>query len=414
MDYESLNKIDSLYGTPFYMFDKEAFIKNFDNLTRSFRALYDNFILAYSYKTNYTPYLCRLIKEMGGWAEVVSRLEYDIALRIGQDPAKIIFNGPVKHYEDIEIALNNGSLVNLDDWYEIDLVDKYAADYPGKHIRLGIRINVGLCDQSGDSHIQSSLKTGRFGFSPDRENLQALKKRLDEIPGLSVVSLHGHTSTTDRSLWCFETITRTLCGIAEACFPDTIEYLNIGGGFFGYVPPEMGLKNVPSFDEYAHAVVETMKESRVVMNRCPKLVIEPGVAMVANTFSLVSKVVALKTIGDKKFVIIDGSAFHVKPTMHNVNQPHAFIYRKRSCKSKKFDVVGSTCMEKDIILKDIVEPLPQRGDYIIVNNVGAYTTVLSPPFINPAPAVLKLGGKGDVHQIRQRQSLDHFIIDYEL
>lgn len=414
MDSESFKKIDSLYGTPFYLFDETAFIKNFEDLSRAFNSLYDNFILAYSYKTNYTPYLCGLIKDMGGWAEVVSRLEYDIALRIGQNPAKIIFNGPVKYYEDIEIAFNNGSLVNLDDWYEIDLIDKYAADYPGKHIRLGIRVNVGLCDQSGDSHIQSSLKTGRFGFSPDRENLQALKKRLDEIPGLSVVSLHGHTSTTDRSLWCFETITRTLCGIAESCFPDTIEYLNIGGGFFGYVPPEMGLKNVPSFDEYAHAVVETMKESKVVMNRCPKLVIEPGVAMVANTFSFVTKVVAVKTILDQIFVIVDGSAFHVKPTMHNVNQPHEFIYRKCSDKSKKFDVVGSTCMEKDIILKDIVEPLPQRCDYIRINNVGAYTTVLSPPFINPAPPILTVDGRGNVILIRHRQSLDHFLIDHKL
>ena len=45
---------------------------------------------------------------------MVSRLEYDLALKIGQPPDKIIFNGPVKQYEDIELALNNGSIVNLD------------------------------------------------------------------------------------------------------------------------------------------------------------------------------------------------------------------------------------------------------------------------------------------------------------
>ena len=86
--------------------------------------------MAYSYKTNYTPYLCRIIKSKGGFAEVVSRLEYDLALKVGQKPNKIVFNGPVKCYEDIALALGNKSIVNLDSWTEIDHVAKYARKHP--------------------------------------------------------------------------------------------------------------------------------------------------------------------------------------------------------------------------------------------------------------------------------------------
>ena len=54
-------------------------------------------IIGYSYKTNYLPSLIKEMSNLGAYAEVVSRLEYDLALKIGVKPNKIIFNGPLKH-----------------------------------------------------------------------------------------------------------------------------------------------------------------------------------------------------------------------------------------------------------------------------------------------------------------------------
>ena len=60
------------YGDAFYLLDSEQFKKNFQELKESFGKIYPKFNIAYSYKTNYTPKFCRLINEMGGYAEVVS------------------------------------------------------------------------------------------------------------------------------------------------------------------------------------------------------------------------------------------------------------------------------------------------------------------------------------------------------
>lgn len=410
MKYSDITQLESIAGSsPFYIADRARFEANFQDLTQAFASRYQPFVLAYSYKTNYIPYLCGIVKQKGGWAEVVSRLEYDLAIKLGQNPEKIIFNGPVKTVDDIERSLDNGSIVNLDNQPEVDAAVAYAKRNPHQSIRIGLRVNISLSDEAGQSHIQNSLKAGRFGFSPDWLGSQSSKLNSQNI---RVVSLHGHTSTTDRSLWCFEVIAGTLCRMAEKYFPDTIEYLNVGGGFFGRMHPDLPFKNAPGFDDYARTVCQVLNSNTWVRNRKPALVIEPGVAMAADCVSFVTRVVSVKIIAGQRFVTVDGSAFHCKPTFHSLNMPYRVITRQPHAGQSTYTVVGSTCMEKDVLLKDIAAPLPEPGDFIQIDNVGAYTLVMTPPFIHPAPAIVADEGSGSFRLIRNRQTLDDVFSNY--
>jgi len=410
MNYPDIQNLVSQYGSPFYLIERGRFEDNFDALVKAFGTRYMPLNLAYSYKTNYTPYLCRLFRDKGGWAEVVSRMEYDLAIKVGCDPAKIIFNGPVKRSDDIAMALSNGSVVNLDSQPEIDAVLAYAAAHPDKTVPIGLRVNIGLSDAAGRSHIQNSLKVGRFGFDP--HEIEEAGRKLAAQKNIKVVSLHGHTSTTDRSVWCFKAITETLVQIGRRFFADTIEYLNIGGGMFGVVPPEHRWCAMPSFDDYAEAVCGVLNADAWVQKRKPALVIEPGVAMVANAVSFITQVVSVKTVQGKVFVTVDGSAFNTKPTFHAINPPFAVISEtKTSASPQTFDVVGSTCMEKDILLKDISAPLPKVGDFLRIDNVGAYTVVMTPPFINPAPVIVAKESDRIVC-VRRRQTLEDVFAGY--
>jgi diaminopimelate decarboxylase len=271
MTYNQIRKIEEKYGTPFYIFDEKTFRKNYDCLVRAFTSRYPKFILAYSYKTNYIPYLCKIIKEKGGFAEVVSRLEYDLALKVGQNPGKIIFNGPVKKYDDIELALKNKSTLNLDSETETEYVKKYASKNPKQQIKIGLRINISLSDKSGQSHIQEKLPVGRFGFDPAKASITNLIKALTKHKNIRINSLHGHTSTTDRSVWCYKIITQTLCDIAALYFPDSIEYINIGGGIFGYMPTEMRWIDTPTFDDYAKIISSVLNSSVWVRRKKPTM-----------------------------------------------------------------------------------------------------------------------------------------------
>lgn len=404
LTYDEVEEIGARYGTPFYVFHEQAFRNNYDEIVRAFSSRYDKFILAYSYKTNYIPYLCKIIESKGGFAEVVSRLEYDLALKVGQEPKKIVFNGPVKDYTDVEFALNNQTIVNLDSWYEIDYVRKYATNNPGRIAKVGLRINVDLTDDAGASHLQEGIRTGRFGFSPEGDNIAKVVSELTKADNVVINCLHGHSSTRDRSVWCYEKIARTLCDVGSQHAPETVEYIDIGGGIFGYIPPQMRRTQTPGFDDYAMAVCSALTDNPWIKRRRPYLVLEPGVAMVANTISYVTKVVSVKTIRGQVFVTVDGSAFHTKPTFHKINNPDSVISKAGRDRRGVYNVVGATCMEKDYLLTDVEGALPQQDDYIKIDSVGAYTIVLSPPFINGAPPIL-VGQGGQYKQIRRKQNL---------
>lgn len=403
MDYTQIKALAAEFGSPFYWADRRQFELNFDQLLGAFCQRYPKTILAYSYKTNYLPYFCRIAHFKGGLAEVVSAMEYELARRLGVPAHRIIFNGPVKPPAILQNALAEGALINLDSRAELPTVLAFAERYPSRPVNIGLRVNIALSDAAGRSRIQNRLKVGRFGFDP--AEIAGVKETLFEKKNIRIVSLHGHTSTTDRGIECFQAIATTLVDLAERHFPESVEYINIGGGFFGYVPPAFRWCPMPTFDDYAQAVCGVLLGSGWFKHRQPTLVIEPGVALAANAMSLFTQVAAIKIIRDKTFVIVDGSAFHTKPTFHNINPPFE-IFRAESNADRTpqtFDIVGSTCMEKDILLSEVCAPLPQVGDFLRIDNVGAYTLVMSPAFINPLPAALTMQDEKIVC-LRKRQS----------
>lgn len=82
LNYAEINCIAKQYGSPFYIFDQVRFQENINNFSTAMRSCYEPFLLGYSYKTNYLPRACQLVKRSGGYAEVVSRLEYDLAVKL--------------------------------------------------------------------------------------------------------------------------------------------------------------------------------------------------------------------------------------------------------------------------------------------------------------------------------------------
>ena len=74
----------------------------------SFKLYYPNTNIAYSYKTNYIPRFCKIVNEHGGFAEVVSDMELQIALNSGVQHKHIFFNGPYKSKEAMEKLLLGG------------------------------------------------------------------------------------------------------------------------------------------------------------------------------------------------------------------------------------------------------------------------------------------------------------------
>ena len=57
MKLDDCIKLLDVKKTPFYVFDKSGFIENYRCFEKQMQEIYPNYLISYSYKTNYTPYL---------------------------------------------------------------------------------------------------------------------------------------------------------------------------------------------------------------------------------------------------------------------------------------------------------------------------------------------------------------------
>jgi diaminopimelate decarboxylase len=334
-------------------------------------------------------------------------MELDLAIKLGFD--KIIFNGPIKKDEAFRKAIAHHAIINLDSVYEIDYICQYKREHPGVELKIGLRVNVRLTDENGQSTIQCGLREGRFGFSYQilGENINRLREA-----GIAIVALHGHTSSSDRAVANYKVITEYMLSVCEDFQLNDLRYFDLGGGFFGAAPEGMDTTGMPSYEDYANEIMDIALRNKWFVQQQPSIVIEPGVSVVSNVFTYYMKVYQIKHIGSKNFVIVDGTVFDVKPTMHTNNLPYTVISDNQEGESGLFDVVGSTCMEKDIILHDVELNHIKAGDYIEIKGVGAYTIALTPTFINYQAPIISIEN-GEKKLIRRRQELSDVISIYE-
>lgn len=407
INYALLKGLDEQFGTPFYLMDVEKYRSNINNFLTAFRKRYEKVVAGYSFKTNYVPALCKIALDEGVMAEVVSEMEYELARRIGFE--KVIFNGPIKRPAIFEKALEHGAIINLDSEYEVEMICEYAKNHPDADLQVGMRININLTDENGYSTIQCGLRFGRFGFPSDiiGHNIERLREA-----GVKIVSLHGHTSTSDRAVLNYKIITQHMLQVCEQYGLNELEWFDIGGGYFGAAPEGMDLTGRPTYEDYANCVLDEALASEWFVRVQPTIVIEPGSSVVSNVFSYYTKVYQNKKVGKVNFVMVDGTVFDVKPTLHSNNLPHDVYRAVETGDYYTCDVVGSTCMEKDVLLKEVVLPKLNAGDFIRFKGVGAYTICLTPTFINFLAPILSLED-GEYKEVRRRQTVDDILTNYK-
>jgi len=399
ISWQLLQDLEKSYGDSFYLLNLATFKENYYEFLVAFQSIYSKSSIAYSYKTNYTPRLCQSIDAMGGYAEVVSIMEYDLALRIGVLPSRIIFNGPYKREEDIEKALLAGSIVNLDSFSEVAHVKAIASRLPEHNLTVGLRCNFDL----------STQETSRFGFDVEGEEFRAAFDILARLKNCRVGGLHCHFSTSDKSLESYALRARRMLELVAYYFTDNLpQFINLGGGFFSKISPEFRKQfaySIPTFQDYAMTIATQFRRA-FPDNLEPELILEPGTAITANVMKFVAKIINIKTVRSKTVALSSGSIHNIKPTLHNKNLPMRVV--SRQCNSEpespgdSVDIVGYTCMEHDCLYRGYSGALA-LDDYIVFDNVGAYTTVMKPPFIRPSPAMIAYNSELQKFEIIKRQ-----------
>lgn len=384
-----------MINTPYYSIDLQKLEKNLSDLRSSFTALWPNFMVGYSFKTNNLPWLASWMKSQQVFAEVVSTPEYELAKFVGFADNQVIINGPCKGYKTMDKILIAGGIVNLDNFQEISYIKNHQEAYP-HDIKVGLRINFDL-EAACPGETIPGKEPGRFGFNVENGDFQKAIGLLKDIPNIKVVGIHAHHSTRTKSLGIFKAITTKACECSALC--DELEYIDLGGCLFGDKP------GAPTFDEYAKTIVNVLNEYHI--SSSVKLILEPGAALIASPVSYVCKVIGTKDIMGVRLVYTDGTIKHIAPQMNAIK----FGYTLNTSSNniiKRQVVSGYTCIEMDRFLDFSEEKELSVDDEVVIHNVGAYTMSLVPLFIEYFPAVIVK--KGDDYQVvREHWSTEEFI-----
>ena len=380
------------YGTPAYVYSKDAIIKNAKSYVDSFTN--STSLACFAVKSLSNLSILKIIKDSGCGFDIVSGGELQRVLSVGADPQKIIFSGVGKSEEEIKEAIENKILsFNVESVSELYKIENIAKELDAI-ASISIRINPDI-DSGGHDYITTGRKGDKFGIS-STEDILSLCKHASSSSNLKLVGLACHIGSQIMSLDGYEKSANKVFELADKLLElgISLEFLDMGGGLGVSYENE----NPPSPKELI-ALLENK-----FLERNERLILEPGRSISANTGVLLTKVEFTK----ENFLIVDAAMNDLlRPALYKA--VHTISNLKGDQKNlKRWNVVGPVCESSDFLGKN-VELEAVEGDILAIRNVGAYGFVMASNYnsrLRPCE-ILVDGDKTKI--VRKRESMDDLL-----
>jgi ornithine decarboxylase len=348
-----------------------------DAVRASYRALsraFGDLELCYAVKANPHPAVLELLVAEGASFDLASVGELDACLLAGAGPATLSWGNPVKKASDVRAARAAG-------------VHRFTTDSPGDVDLLvreapGARVCVRLA--TGDEGSATPF-AGKFGASED-EAVALLARAADA--GLRAEGVGFHVGSQQRDTTAWERGVAAAARVAARRGPAAPLELDVGGGF----PTPHADGPAPSPADCAAALRDALV--RHAPWWAPRLIAEPGRAVVADAGVLRSEVVLVTHRAGRRWVYLDVGRYQGLAETEN----EMIVYRLRTPGNDgptgPVVLAGPTCDGDDVLYRraDVRLPLDLApGDVVEFLGAGAYTASYASVGFNglpPLPTVL--------------------------
>ncbi len=356
IDFQQLS---THYGTPLYVYD-------FDYMTQQYQALKEAFrgrksILAYAVKANSNLSVVKHFASMNSGADCVSIGEVRRALMCGIPKYRIIFSGVGKRDDEIQEALESDILyINVESDGELGRVETIAKSL-GIKARISIRVNPNI-DPKTHPYISTGLHDNKFGV--DLEMAKRLYIYAKNSEHLDPVGVHFHIGSQLTQLDPIKEAAEIVADLLRSLAAIKIElkFFDIGGGLGVRYDNET---TITPYD-YVQAILATLKGIDITV------ICEPGRFLTANAGYFLTRVLYEKHNGNKRFVVVDGAMNDlIRPSLykayHRIN-----VLNKTGEAATKADLVGPVCESGDFLAKDVMLPVLEHNDLVVLESAGAY------------------------------------------
>lgn len=359
------SKIDERLSTghddSFYIFDIEdvrlKFNKWYEKIPRV--------IPYYAIKCNDEPVMVRTLAELGAGFDCASKKEMDQILKMGIDQNRIIYAHTVKQASHLKFAADNGvEKVTFDSLAELVKI---------KNIHPNAKVVLRIKFEAASSICGMGIK---FGSDPVTEAPGLIKKCKEFGMDLIGISFHVGSGTLDYGIFerALQSV-RQLFDVAEN-LGIKLNLVDIGGGYMG--------NDITLLDNYAKHINQGIK--LYFPDPSVNFISEPGRYFAESAFTLVVQVILKKITSDGHihYYINDGIYHSFTMTFIHEIKLQFKIIRKSQPLSEPIaypsTIWGQTCNSKDRIVDNQIIPEMEIGDYVVFENMGAYTTTVSSQF----------------------------------
>ncbi|MER5515535.1 diaminopimelate decarboxylase [Streptomyces sp. NPDC002763] len=364
-----LAEVADRFGTPVYVLDEDEVRER----CRTYRDAFPDAEVLYAAKA----FLCRAMvhwtEEEGLGLDVCSAGELELAVTTGFPPERIVLHGNAKSPRDLETALRLGvGRIVIDSPSEIARLA--AAVGPGGHQKVMVRVVPGI-SAGGHEKIRTGTDDQKFGLSISDGYAQHAIARILDQPQLQLTGLHCHLGSQITSVKPYLAAVRRMVGLMARLHEQhglVLPELDLGGGHgIAYRPGEEALDLTALARRVRAELTDACAAAGLPV---PRLIIEPGRAIVGPAGIAVYRVLAVKKTGDHTFVAVDGGmSDNPRPALYGVRYAPRLVGRTSGAAPAPVTVVGRHCEAGDILAADVGLPSDLRpGDLLAVPVAGAY------------------------------------------
>ena len=387
------------YGSPLYVYEAARIRGAFATLARAFAV--EDLRIHFATKANTNPWILRLLRQAGAWADVVSPGEILMARTAGFPPRRLLYNGNSASDAEMRTAVDQGVRINVE---SLSQLRRLGALAPGTAISIRFNIYVG---GGHHSHVITGGPESKFGIDWE----QADEAQTVATAGnLRVAGVHCHIGSGVLEAERFVQAVTNLLTVARR-FPG-LEQVNFGGGIG--IPYRREQQEL-AVDRLGTLLTAEYERFCSEYGARPALCLEPGRFLVARSGTLLCRVTAVNQARKYLFVGTDSGFNHlVRPAMYGSYHEIEPV-QPRSGAARPTVLTGNICESGDVFTRDEegIEPrdLPPlaEGDLVALRDAGAYGFSMASRYNSfPLPAeVLVENGRGTL--IRRRDTLDQLL-----
>ena len=393
-----LEHIVAEHGTPLYVYSESDIIARYRAFDEAFAPL--DRLIAYSVKANGNLAVLQVLERLGAGADIVSGGELHRARLAGIPSERIVFSGVGKTLIELAAALDAGIYsFNVESEGELRSLSALAATM-NRSAPVALRVNPDVETKTPHHYTSTGHKATKFGV-PYAE-ARRLYQLAATLPGIRVRGVDAHIGSQIVDVEPYRLSVERILDLVTTLHGDGIplEFIDIGGGF-GISYDE---EHSPDASDFADVLKPMIGQSGL------RLLLEPGRFIVGPGGMLLTRVLYIKDMADKTFVITDaGMNDLLRPSHYASYHRVAPAERHEGRAQRTVDIVGPICESGDFLALDRPLEMPEMGELLAISTAGAYGFSMASTYnarTRPAEVLVR----GDTHRlIRRRETYDDLV-----